>query len=139
MEAAVAGGCDVSSAGGGKEDLTPIFAVGEEVRWEEVRRKAGERGGVPPPVPCKELREARLRSVGVVERSLPPGEPEPGALRKGSFVDVFELEGVEVPWRSGLAIGGTTGDEGRSAVAAAVDRDMRFMLCRREAPSLFVD
>lgn len=74
-----------------------MFEVGEEVKWEEVRRKAGDRGGVPPPVPCKELKEVRLRSVGVVDRSLPPREPELGARRRGAFVDAFELEGEELP------------------------------------------
>jgi len=82
-----------------------MFEVGEEVRWEEVRRNAGDRGGVPPPAPCKELREVRLRSVGVVERSLPPREPKLGARRRGVFVDVFELEGEELPRRSESAIG----------------------------------
>ena len=54
--------------------------LGEAARAEEVRRKAGDRGECLPPVPCKELNDVRLRNVGVVGRSLPPIEPELGAL-----------------------------------------------------------
>ena len=52
--------------------------LGEVARVEEVRRKAaGDRGEAPPPVPCNEPSDVRLRNIGVVGRSLPPSEPEP--------------------------------------------------------------
>ena len=35
-------------------------------------------------------------------------------------------------------MGGTTGDDGGSAVAAAVERDMRLMLSESAALSLFI-
>lgn len=46
--------------------------LGEAARFEEVRRKAGDRGEMRPPVPCKEFNDVRLRNVGVVGRSLLP-------------------------------------------------------------------
>ena len=109
------------------------------MRCDEVLRKAGDRGGVPPPVPCKELRDARLCSVGVVERSLPPRELELGALRRGDFVEWLRPEGEEVPWRSREAMGEAAGNEGGRTVAAAVESERRFMSSRSMAPSLFVD
>lgn len=81
MEAAVAVGCGSSSAGGGRLDLAPIFVpLGEAARAEEVRRKAGDRGEVFPLVARKEPNDVRLRNVGVVDRSLPPIEPDLGVL-----------------------------------------------------------
>jgi hypothetical protein len=62
-------------------------AIGEDVRCEDVLRKAGDRGGVHIPVPCKEFMDARLDMVGVVDRSLPPKELELGALLSGEFVE----------------------------------------------------
>ena len=61
--------------------------LGEAASVEEVRRKAGDRGEVLPPVPCKEPNDVRLRNVGVVGRSLPPSEPELGTLRRGVFLE----------------------------------------------------
>lgn len=87
IEAAVAAGWEYSSAGGGRLDLGPILVVllGEAARAEEVRRKAGDRGEVLPPVPCKEPKDVRLRNVGVIGRSLPPRETELGARRRWAF------------------------------------------------------
>ena len=49
-EAAVAGGRGDSSVGGGSDDLAPIFAMDVDEKYEEVRRTAGDRGGVAPPL-----------------------------------------------------------------------------------------
>ena len=81
MEAAVAVGGESSSAGGGRLDLAPILVpLGEAARAEEVRRNTGDRGDVLPPPACKEPNDVRLRNVGVVDRSLPPIEPDLGVL-----------------------------------------------------------
>ena len=54
--------------------------LGEAARVEEVRRKAGDRDEVLPPVPCKEPNDVRLRNVVVVGSTLPPSEPELGVF-----------------------------------------------------------
>lgn len=55
-------------------------------------------------------------------------------------MNVFELEGEEFSRSSRDAICAIMGDDGGSAVAAVLDRDMRFMPCGYLAgPSLFTD
>ena len=56
-----------------------------EANVEEVRRKAGDRGGVTPPIPWREFKDVRLCSVGVIDRSFRPMELELGVLRRGLF------------------------------------------------------
>lgn len=73
--------------------------LGEAARFEEVRRKTGDRGEVLPPVCCKEPNDVRMRNVGVVGRALLPSEPELGALRRGAFLE-WNGPGV-VSWTSG--------------------------------------
>ena len=107
--------------------------LGEAARVDEVRRKAGDRGEVFPPVLCKEPNDVRLCNVGVVGRSLPPSEPELGALRRGGFLEWNGL--VMVPGNSGAAIG----DEGGRGVPAAVESERRFRVSNSAAPLLFVD
>lgn len=71
-----------SSAGGERFDLAPILALlGEAAKFEDVRRKTGDRGETFSRVPCKELSDVRLRTVGVDGRSLLLSELELGALR----------------------------------------------------------
>ena len=93
----------------------PILALlGEAARFEEVRRKAGDRGETVSRVPCKELNDVRLRTVGVVGRSMLLSE---GALRTGGFpVGVPGTSGT-----SGTSMDGAMGDEGGKAVATAVE------------------
>ena len=57
-------------------------------------------------MPCKELSDVRLRTVGVIGRSLLLSELELGALRTGGFP---------------VAVDGAIGDEGGKAVATAVE------------------
>lgn len=72
-------------------------------------------------MPCKVPIDVRLCDVGVVGRSLLPSEPELGALRRMSFL---ELNGpAEFPGTSDTAIG--IGDEGDKAVAPAVENGRR--------------
>lgn len=104
-----------SSAGGGRFDLAPILALpGEVARFEDVRRKAGDRGETVSRVACKELSDVRLRTVGVVGRSLLLSELELGALRTGGLP-------VAVPSTSDASMDGAIGDDGGKAVATAVD------------------
>lgn len=70
-----------SSTGGGSGVLGPTPGLGD-ARFEDVRRNAGDRGGVPP---CRELNDARLCNVGVLERSDLPMDAELGVLRNGVF------------------------------------------------------
>ena len=95
--------------------------LGEAARAEDVRRKAGDRGEFLPPKPCKELNDVRLCNVGVVGRSLPPAEPELGALRRGVLL---EFNGPEMVPDSSGAIG----EEGGKGVEAAVESDRRFFV-----------
>lgn len=94
--------------------------LGEATRVEEVRRKAGDRGEVLSPVPCKEPIDVRLRNVGVIGRSLAPSEPELGALRRGFFLE-WNGSGA-FPWTSSVAMGGIIGDEGGEIVAVETFR-----------------
>lgn len=70
-----------SSTGAGSGALGPTPGLGD-ARFEDVRRNAGGRGGVPP---CRELIEARLCNVGVLDRSDLPMDAELGVLRSGVF------------------------------------------------------
>lgn len=115
-----------------------MAVLGEDARCEEIRRIAGDRGGVTPPAPCSELSDVRECSDGVVERSLLPIELELGVLRSGGFVELFLPDGEALPCLSG-AIVWATGEEAGRAVAAAVDNESRFMLPVRAPASLFVD
>ena len=63
---------------------------------------------------CEELNDGRLRTVGVVGRSLVLSELELGALRTGGFP-------VAVPGSSGASVDGAIGDEGGKTVATAVE------------------
>lgn len=74
-------------------------------------------------MPCKELSDVRLRTVGVVGRSLLLSELELGALRIP----------VAVPGTSGVSMDGAMGDEGGKAVATAVERRLS------DRKTLFVD
>lgn len=128
-----------SSTGGGRLDLAPIFALGEEAKYDDVRRMAGDRGGVAPPTPCNELRDVRLCNVGVEDRSLPPRELELGVLRRGVRAERVGMEGDAVPSCSWFIEGGTTGEDGGRAVAAAEESESRSILSESKLPSLFVD
>ena len=75
---------------------------------------------------CKELSDVRLRTVGVVGRSLLPSEFELGALRTGGFP-------VAVPGTSGASMDGAIGEEGGKAVAIAVETRLSYRV------ALFVD
>ena len=75
------GRCSCSSTGGGREVL--VIDVVEE-RLEGILRRIGDRGGVAPVPPCIELREVRLRNVGVKDRSFDPVELEVVVLWKGA-------------------------------------------------------
>ena len=65
-------------------------------------------------MPCKEFSDVRLRTVGVVGRSLLLGELELGALRNGGFP-------VAVRGTSGASVDGAMGDEGGKGVETAVE------------------
>ena len=77
-------------------------------------------------MPCKELSDVRLRTVGVFGRSLLPNELELGVLRTGGFP-------VAVPGTSGVSMDRAMGDEGGKAVATAVQRRLS------DRGTLFVD
>ena len=109
--------------------------VGDDARVEDVLRKAGEWGGVWPLAPCKELKEVRLRNVGVDERSLWAKELALGVLRKGRFA---ELKGEAGAYWSGSLEGKAIG-EGGSAVVIVVLSEKWFESCESELLSLFVD
>lgn len=68
--------------GCGRLGRAPMLGLGEELRKDEVLRIAGDLGGVTPPAPCRELKDARLCKVEVEEGSLPPRDPELGDLLK---------------------------------------------------------
>ena len=104
-----------------------------------VRRTAGERGGVELPFVCKEFKDVRLCNVGVIDRSLLPSDPELGALRRGFLKALFLLAGEGLSHQFVVSIGGPAGEDGGRAVAAAVERDVRFILFERDTPSLFID
>lgn len=72
--------------------------------------------------------------VGDAGLSLPPSELELGARFMGVFAEREETDGETLRWD---APGGAVGEEGGSAVEAAVAIDMRFMLCERVSCSLF--
>ena len=83
---------------GGRDDLAPMLVLGEDAKFEEVRRIIGDRVGVTAPTPCREFPDVRLCNVGVIERSMLPIELELGALRRGFFVEWSKPEGEEVTW-----------------------------------------
>ena len=124
---------------GGRDDLAPMLVLGEDAKFEEVRRIIGDRVGVTAPTPCREFNDVRLCNVGVIERSMLPIELELGALRRGDFVGRFNPEVAGVPCPFGLAILWVTGEEDGRAVAAAADSESRFMFPASTPPSLFVD
>ena len=135
--AAVIGGLGGSSVGGGSDDLAPTFAMDEDEKYEEVRRTAGDRGGVALPLLCKEVNDARLLRVGVVERSVFPMELELGALRSGDFAETLRAV-EEILLAFGLLADIATGEEGGRGVSTAVERESRSMLSDSAAPSLFI-
>ena len=90
-------------------------------------------------MPCREFKDARLRRVGVEDRSLLPRELELGALRSGGFAALFGLEGEAFPWLSRLIIDGATGEEAGRGVEATVESESSFMSSESRAPSFFVD
>lgn len=134
------GGRGASSAGGGRDDLAPIFAFDEGEKYDEVRRIAGDRGGVALPPPCRELSELRLCRVGVVDRSTLLIEVELGALRRGVLTAFFDPgEGDALPLVPETVVVWTIGDEGGRGVSIAVDNESRCMLSASVPPSLFID
>lgn len=117
-----------------------MVVLDEDERYDEVRRIAGDRGGVMPPVLCKEFREVRLCRVGVVDRWMLPIELELGALRMGVLTERFlPGEGEEFSLLLEFVIRWATGEEGGRGVSIAVDKESCFMLFASVAPSIFVD
>ena len=55
---------------------------------------AGDRGGVIPPVPCRELTEVFLYRIGVLERCGVPIEVELAVLRNGVGDELCAPAGV---------------------------------------------
>jgi hypothetical protein len=126
-----------SSAVAGRSDLGPAPGEDDEARLEKVLWVLGVRGGVMPPTLCSELRDVRFCKVGVFVRSTLPMELELGVRRKGLFCGSWGPCVDEYPF---LCLSGDeTGEDGGSAVAAAVLSDRRLRLSESLVPSLFVD
>jgi len=128
-----------SSAVAGRSDLEPALGEDEEARLEAVLRFPGVRGGVIPPALCSELRDVRFCKVGVFVRSTLLMELELGDRRKGVFCGSWGPWFDEYPFLCFGLSGDGTGEDGGSAVAAAVPSDRRLRLSESAAPSLFVD
>ena len=84
-EAAVMIGCGGSSAGVERSLLGATRECEGDARFEEVRRRAGDLGGVDPPALCNELNDGLLCMVGVFDCSPLLNELELGVLRRGLF------------------------------------------------------
>ena len=95
------------------------------VKFDEVRRIAGDRGGVCPPALCSELSEGLLCIVGVVDRSLMVKELELGVLRRGLSRSCWGPCFDDNPSADCLS-GGATGEDGGRAVAAAASSESRL-------------
>lgn len=119
-------GCGYSSYDVGRSILG--FAVEEwedGVKFDEVRRIAGDRGGVCPPALCSELRDGRLCIAGVVDRSLMLKELELGVLRRGLFCTCWGPCVEDKPSAACLN-GEAAGEDGGRAVAAAAPSESRL-------------
>ena len=78
-------GCGGSSFGVGRSLLEAARECEGDGKFEEVRRMAGDLGGVDVPALCKELKDGLLCIVGVFDRSLLLNELELGVRRRGLF------------------------------------------------------
>ena len=104
----------------------------ESERFEPVRRRAGDRGGVKVPVPLIELNEAFLFKLGVPDLEAEPSEFDDGDLRNiAGECGTLSL--------SNLSAGVAIGEEGGSSVFIAVPRHMRFIVAESVKAPLFVD
>lgn len=118
-------GCGGSSIGVGSSVLGFAVEWEDGVKFDEVRRIAGDRGGVCPPALCSELSDGRLCIVGVVDRSLMLKELELGVLRRGLFCSCGGPCVKDNP-SAGCLSGGTTGEDGGRAIAAAASSESRL-------------
>jgi len=128
-----------SSAVVRRSDLRPAPGEDEEARLEEILWFLGVRGGVIPPTLCSELRDVRFCKVGVFVRSTLLIELELGVRRKGLFCGSWGPCVDEYPFLCFGLSGDETGEDGGSAVAAAVLSDRRLRLSESVVPSLFVN
>jgi len=83
------GGCGGSSRAADSGDLEGITINGVSSKFEDVRLKDGERGGVTPPTPCRELIDVFLFSVGVDDLWLALMELELEVLRSALCGGLF--------------------------------------------------
>lgn len=112
--------------------------AGDESRFEEERLDRLDRGGVTPPIFCRELTDLLLCNIGVDDRLSWFRELELGVRRTG------EYWGTAVPgeetFRSGFGVfwGDPAGDEAGSGVAEAVPNERLWRESERDVASLFV-
>lgn len=135
-------GCGGSSAGVGRSLLGAARECEGDAKFEEVRRMAGDRGGVDPPALCNELRDGLLCIVGVFDGSLLLNELELGVLRRGLFCSWGRPDDKDSP-SANCFRGEAMGEDGGRAVAAAAPSESRVgsSVGRSEGtvPWLFVD
>lgn len=108
----------------------------DDTKFDEVRRMAGDRGGVCPPALYSELYDGLLCIVGVFERSLLAMELEPGVLRRGLFCNCWALGAADTVC---CLTGEATGEDGGRAVAVAVPSESRLRPSESMLPWLFID
>ena len=111
-------------------------------KFEEVRRMAGDLGGVDPPALCNELKDGLLCILGVLDCSPLLNELELGVLRRGLFCSGGRPDDKERP--SAKCLGGEVmGEDGGRAVAAAALSESRVRSSvggsESTVPWLFVD
>lgn len=123
----------------GRSGFVPPLGESDEARFEDTLRIVGVRGGVILPAPWSELRDALFCRVGVLVRSTLLTELELGVLLAGLLCSSLVSSITDDPSLCFGLIGDETGDDGGSAVAAAVPSDKCCKLSESAFPSLFVD
>lgn len=103
-------------------------------KYEELRRAAGDLGGVLPSTSFNEVVDVLLSSVGDADLSLSPSEVALGARLVGGLGDRTTAD--EGTLRCDVS-DGPLGEDSGKAVEAAVCRLMCCMLCARGLDSLF--